>query len=120
MTLLNEDTYYTALDLKDKLKDCNMFVKFVKMNNEKRIMHCDFKPRSRYFNPHTMKWQKIRKHRDKTNLEVSNFLSVYDKKKHGFRKINLKTLYYLRVNREKYLVKPINSETPQVEVEILP
>ena len=115
---------FTSSELKDFIGNDRFWAKFEKQNGEKRPMLCDFKPRSRYKDNHG-KWRKIKNHREKSDFEISNFLNVYDIENYGYRKINLGTLYYLRIRNNKFLVKPtdesrLDHKEPEVELEHLP
>jgi hypothetical protein len=70
-------------------------------------------------------WRKIRNHREKSDFELANFLNVYDIKNYGYRKINLGTLYYIRIRNDKFLVKAtdesrLDHKEPEVMLEYLP
>ena len=115
---------FTSSELRDFIGDNRFWAKFEKQNGEKREMKCDFKPRSRYKDNHG-KWRKIRNHREKSDFELANFLNVYDIENYGYRKINLGTLYYIRIRNDKFLVKPtdesrLDHKEPEVELEHLP
>ena len=115
---------FTSEDLKDFIGSDKFWAVFEKQDGSKRRILCDFKPRSRYKDRHG-KWRKIKNHRDKSDFELSNFLNVYDIKNYGYRKINLGTLYYIRIRNNKFLVKPtvesrLAYKEPEVELEHLP
>ena len=119
------DGKYTAEDLTILLSSARTIVaKFIKKDGTKRVMRCDFKPRSRYYDG--KRWKKIRNEkRHSSSSESMDYLFVYDKQKHGFRQISLETLYYFRINRDKYLCRPVDIsnkpfDEPQVEIERLP
>ena len=120
-----DDGRYTAEDLTILLSSARTIVaKFIKKDGTKRVMRCDFKPRSRYYDG--KRWKKIRNEkRHSSSSESMDYLFVYDKQKHGFRQISLETLYYFRINRDKYLCRPVDIsnkpfDEPQVEIERLP
>ena len=115
---------FTSQELKDFIGGDRFWAKFEKQNGEKREIRCDFIPRSRYKDNHG-KWRKIKNHREKSDFEISNFLNVYDIENYGYRKINLGTLYYLRIRNNKFLVTPtdesrLDHKEPEVALEHLP
>ena len=115
---------FTSQDLRDFIGSDKFWAKFEKQNGEKREIRCDFIPRSRYKDAHG-KWRKIKNKREKSDFEIANFLNVYDIENYGYRKINLGTLYYLRIRNNKFLVKPtvesrLDYKEPEVELEHLP
>ena len=120
-----DDGKYTAEDLTILLSSARTIVaKFIKQDGTKRVMRCDFKPRSKYHDG--KRWRKIKnmKKHDSASESVKHLL-VYDKQKYSFRKISMETLYYFRVNRDKYLCRPVDIskrpfDVPQVEIERLP
>ena len=85
-----------------------------------RIYFCDFKPRNRYI--YNGKWRKIKNKRELSPLEKSQFLNVYDKNKHQFRKIDLSTLSYLRVGKYRFRVDQVKDveSFPRVMIKRLP
>ncbi len=121
------DGRYTAEDLTILLSSARTIVaKFIKADGTKRVIRCDFKPRVKYYDDRWKRWRKIKNmKRHETTSESTQYLHVFDKQKHSFRKINMDTLYYFRVNRDKYLCKPVDIsekpfDEPQVEIERLP
>ena len=119
------DGKYTAEDLTILLSSARTIVaKFIKKDGTRRVMRCDFKPRSRYYDG--KRWRKIRSiEKHGSASESVDYLFVYDKQKHSFRKISMETLYYFRINRDKYLCRPVDIskrplDDPQVEIERLP
>ena len=95
---------FTSQELKDFIGSDKFWAVFEKQDGSKRKMLCDFKPRSRYKDAHG-KWRKIKNKREKSDFEIANFLNVYDIENYGYRKINLGTLYYIRIRNNKFLVK---------------
>ena len=121
------DGRYTAEDLTILLSSARTIVaKFIKADGTKRVIRCDFKPRVKYYDDRWKRWRKIKNmKRHETTSESTQYLHVFDKQKHSFRKINMDTLYYFRVNRDKYLCRPVDIsekpfDEPQVEIERLP
>jgi hypothetical protein len=119
-----EGTEYTANQITDKIKWYYNNKPFYAMNNTKettdRIYYCDFKPRNRYI--YNGKWRKIKNKRELSPLEKSQFLNVYDKNKHQFRKIDLSTLSYLRVGKYRFRVDQVKDveSFPRVMIKRLP
>lgn len=119
-----EGTEYTANQITDKIKWYYNNKPFYAMNNTKettdRIYFCDFKPRNRYI--YNGKWRKIKNKRELSPLEKSQFLNVYDKNKHQFRKIDLSTLSYLRVGKYRFRVNQVKDveSFPRVMLKRLP
>ena len=119
-----EGTEYTANQITDKIKWYYNNKPFYAMNNTKettdRIYYCDFKPRNRYI--YNGKWRKIKNKRELSPLEKSQFLNVYDKNKHQFRKIDLSTLSYLRVGKHRFRVDQVKDveSFPRVTIKRLP
>ena len=85
-----------------------------------RIYYCDFKPRTKYM--YKGKWRKIRKQRKLSLREKYGFLNVYDKNKHEFRKIDITTLSYLRIGKQRFRVDQVDDieSFPRVTVKRLP
>jgi hypothetical protein len=115
---------FTSQELKDFIGSDKFWAVFEKQDGSKRKMLCDFKPRSRYKDAHG-KWRKIKNKREKSDFEIANFLNVYDIENYGYRKINLGTLYYIRIRNNKFLVKStvesrLDYKEPEVELEHLP
>jgi len=119
-----EGTEYTANQITDKIKWYYNNKPFYAINNTKettdRIYFCDFKPRNRYI--YNGKWRKIKNKRELSPLEKSQFLNVYDKNKHQFRKIDLSTLSYLRVGKYRFRVNQVKDveSFPRVMLKRLP
>ena len=119
-----EGTEYTANQITDKIKWYYNNKPFYAMNDTKettdRIYFCDFKPRNRYI--YNGKWRKIKNKRELSPLEKSQFLNVYDKNKHQFRKIDLSTLSYLRVGKYRFRVDQVKDveSFPRVMLKRLP
>ena len=119
-----EGTEYTANQITDKIKWYYNNKPFYAMNDTKettdRIYFCDFKPRNRYI--YNGKWRKIKNKRELSPLEKSQFLKVYDKNKHQFRKIDLSTLSYLRVGKYRFRVDQVKDveSFPRVMIKRLP
>ena len=119
-----EGTEYTANQITDKIKWYYNNKPFYAINNTKettdRIYYCDFKPRNRYI--YNGKWRKIKNKRELSPLEKSQFLNVYDKNKHQFRKIDLSTLSYLRVGKYRFRVDQVKDveSFPRVMIKRLP
>jgi len=119
-----EGTEYTANQITDKIKWYYNNKPFYAMNDTKettdRIYYCDFKPRNRYI--YNGKWRKIKNKRELSPLEKSQFLNVYDKNKHQFRKIDLSTLSYLRVGKYRFRVDQVKDveSFPRVMIKRLP
>ena len=119
-----EGTEYTANQITDKIKWYYNNKPFYAMNDTKettdRIYYCDFKPLNRYI--YNGKWRKIKNKRELSPLEKSQFLNVYDKNKHQFRKIDLSTLSYLRVGKYRFRVDQVKDveSFPRVMLKRLP
>ena len=133
-----DDGRYTAEDLSIVLSKARTVVaKFIKKGDySKRVMKCDFNPnRKSYYSPKKKKRQFIKDWKKHSRIMFSDdWLNPYDKEKHEFRMILMPYLddegkyiglYYFRVNRDKYLCKPVDISNspfnvPQVEIERLP
>lgn len=119
-----ERTEYTANQITDKIKWYYNNKPFYAINNTKettdRIYFCDFKPRNRYM--YKGKWRKIKNKRELSMLEKHQFLNVYDKNKHEFRKIDLSTLSYLRVGKHRFRIDQVKDveSFPRITVKRLP
>ena len=119
---LKEDKEYSAVQLSDILKWIDKpFRALNDTEKEKdRVWFCDFKPRKKYI--YNGKWRMIKKKRELSQLEKTNFLNVYDKTKHEFRKINFQTLSFLKIGRCRFRVDQVKDiETyPRVTLKRLP
>ena len=119
-----EGAQYTASQITDKIKWYYNNKPFYAINDTQettdRIYYCDFKPRNRYI--YNGKWRKIKNKRELSPLEKSQFLNVYDKNKHQFRKIDLSTLSYLRVGKHRFRVNQVRDveSFPRVTIKRLP
>ena len=119
---LEENTEYSAMNLSDILKWIDK--PFKALNDTKkekdRFWFCDFKPRKKYI--YKGKWHYIKKKRELSNIEKSNFLNVYDKKLKEFRKIDIRTMSFLKVGRERYRVDQVKDAMyyPKVTLKRLP
>ena len=106
---LKEDKEYSAIQLSDILKWIDK--PFKAMNDTQkekdRYWFCDFKPRKKYI--YKGKWHFIKKKRELTNIEKTNFLNVYDKEIKEFRKIDIRTMSFLKVGRERYRVDQVDA-----------
>jgi len=124
MNGFEEGTHYSAIQITDKIK-CHYNSKpFYAINNTletiDRVYYCDFKPRSRYI--YKGKWRKIKKQRNLSVYEKTNFLNIYDKNKHEFRKIDITTLSYLRIGKHRFRVDQVKDAEsfPRVTLKRLP
>ena len=128
---LEEGKEYDALQITDKIKGYYKNKPFYAINNtiktKDRIYYCDFNPRKKYM--YKGKWCKIKKKRELSTKEKFGFLNVYDKHKHEFRKIDIKTLSYLRIGRQRFRVDQVDMinhmsadrfSVPKVTVKNLP
>ena len=119
---LKEDTEYSAIKLSDILKWIGK--PFRAMNDTEkekdRRWLCDFKPRKKYV--FDGKWRFIKKKRELTDQEKYNFLNVYDKEKKAFRKIDIRTMSFLKVGRERYRVDQVKDieSCPRITLRKLP
>ena len=119
---LKEDKEYSAVQLSDILKWIDK--PFKALNDTKkekdRFCFCDFKPRKKYI--YEGKWKFIKKKRELSNIEKTNFLNVYDRKIKEFRKIDITTMSFLKIGRERYRVDQVKDmETyPRVTLKRLP
>ena len=119
---LEENTEYSAMQLADILKNTNR--PFWAMNDTKetkdRVYFCDFKPRKKYM--YDGKWRFIKKKRELSALEKSNFLNVYDRKKHEFRRINFETLSFIKIGRCRFRVDQVKDveSYPRITLKRLP
>ena len=121
---LEENTEYTAVSITEKIKGYYKNKPFYAVNDtaktKDRIYYCDFKPRQRYI--YKGKWRKIKKLRELSTIEKYGFLNVYDKNKREFRKIDISTLSYLRLGKQRFRVDQVNDveSFPRVTVKRLP
>ena len=128
---LEEGKEYDALQITDKIKGYYKNKPFYAMNDtaktKDRIYYCDFNPRKKYM--YNGKWRRIKKKRELSELEKFGFLNVYDKNKREFRKIDIKTLSYLRIGRQRFRVDQVDMinhmsadrfSVPRVTVKRLP
>tara|TARA_R100001594_G_scaffold98016_1_gene132377 strand:- start:4072 stop:4437 length:366 start_codon:yes stop_codon:yes gene_type:complete len=119
---LEENTEYSATQLADILKNTNrpFWAMNDTKNTEDRIYFCDFKPRKKYM--YNGKWRTIKKIRELSPYEKINFLNIYDKRKHEFRKIDITTLSFLKVGKCRFKVKQIEDieSYPRVKLKRLP
>ena len=119
---LKENKEYSAMNLSDILKWIDK--PFKALNDTKkekdRFWFCDFKPRKKYI--YNGKWHFIKKKRELTNIEKTNFLNVYDRIKKEFRKIDIRTLSFLKIGRERYRVDQIKDveSYPRITLRRLP
>jgi len=119
---LKEDREYSAIELAEILKDRDK--PFVAMNDTKktkdRVYFCDFKPRKKYM--YNGKWRKIKKKRDLSKYEKTNFLNIYDRKKHEFRRIDFGTLSFIKVGTSRFRVDQVKDieSYPRVTLKKLP
>jgi len=147
MSLLNKKCVFSANDLRELIGTQDFYARNTKENGEMRTYHCDFKPRKKY--KYNGKWRWIRnknalstekiiitntiplsidmekailKAKKKEEYEKTQFLNVYDRDKQAFRRINMNSLYYLRIKKHSYLVRQVKDvETfPRVALERLP
>ena len=120
--LVEENTEYSAMQLADILKENKK--PFVAMNDTKktkdRVYFCDFKPRKKYM--YDGKWRFVKKKRELSAFEKSNFLNVYDRKKHEFRRINFKTLSFIKIGRCRFRVDQVKDveSYPRITLKRLP
>ena len=119
---LKEDKEYSAIQLSDILKWIDK--PFKAMNDTQkekdRYWFCDFKPRKKYI--YKGKWHFIEKKRELSEIEKTNFLNVYDRKIKEFRKIDVRTMSFLKVGRERYRVDQVKDTMyyPKVTLKRLP
>tara|TARA_R110000744_G_scaffold11104_2_gene34023 strand:- start:425 stop:793 length:369 start_codon:yes stop_codon:yes gene_type:complete len=120
MSLLNKQWVFSANDLRVLIGTQDFYARNTKENGEMRTYHCDFKPRKKY--KYNGKWRWIRNKNALSTYEKTQFLNVYDRDKQEFRKINMNSLYYLRIKKHSYLVRQVKDvETfPRVALERLP
>ena len=119
---LKENKEYSAVQLSDILKWIDKpFRALNDTEKEKdRVWFCDFKPRKKYI--YNGKWRMIKKKRELSQLEKTNFLNVYDRIKKEFRKIDIRTLSFLKIGRERYRVDQIKDveSYPRITLRRLP
>ena len=120
MSLLNKQWVFSANDLRVLIGTQDFYARNTKENGETRTYHCDFKPRKKY--KYNGKWRWIRNKNALSTYEKTQFLNVYDRDKQEFRRINMNSLYYLRIKKHSYLVRQVKDvETfPRVALERLP
>ena len=120
MSLLNKKCVFSANDLRELIGTQDFYARNTKENGEMRTYHCDFKPRKKY--KYNGKWRWIRNKNALSTYEKTQFLNVYDRDKQEFRRINMNSLYYLRIKKHSYLVRQVKDvETfPRVALERLP
>jgi len=120
MSLLNKQWVFSANDLRVLIGTQDFYARNTKKNGEMRTYHCDFKPRKKY--KYNGKWRWIRNKNALSTYEKTQFLNVYDRDKQAFRRINMNSLYYLRIKKHSYLVRQVKDvETfPRVALERLP
>jgi len=120
MSLLNKKCVFSANDLRELIGTQDFYARNTKKNGEMRTYHCDFKPRKKY--KYNGKWRWIRNKNALSTYEKTQFLNVYDRDKQEFRRINMNSLYYLRIKKHSYLVRQVKDvETfPRVALERLP
>jgi hypothetical protein len=120
MSLLNKQWVFSANDLRVLIGTQDFYARNTKENGEMRTYHCDFKPRKKY--KYNGKWRWIRNKNALSTYEKTQFLNVYDRDKQEFRRINMNSLYYLRIKKHSYLVRQVKDvETfPRVALERLP
>tara|TARA_R110000751_G_scaffold256511_2_gene355962 strand:+ start:237 stop:605 length:369 start_codon:yes stop_codon:yes gene_type:complete len=120
MSLLNKQWVFSANDLRVLIGTQDFYARNTKKNGEMRTYHCDFKPRKKY--KYNGKWRWIRNKNALSTYEKTQFLNVYDRDKQEFRRINMNSLYYLRIKKHSYLVRQVKDvETfPRVALERLP
>jgi len=120
MSLLNKQWVFSANDLRVLIGTQDFYARNTKKNGEMRTYHCDFKPRKKY--KYNGKWRWIRNKNGLSAYEKTQFLNVYDRDKQAFRKINMNSLYYLRIKKHSYLVRKVKDvETfSRVALERLP
>ena len=119
---LKEDTEYSATQLSDILKWIDKPFKALNDTEKEkdRRWFCDFKPRKKYI--YNGKWRFIKKKRELSQLEKTNFLNVYDRIKKEFRKIDIITLSFLKIGLERYRVDQIKDveSYPRITLRRLP
>ena len=119
---LKEDTEYSATQLSDILKWIDKPFKALNDTEKEkdRRWFCDFKPRKKYI--YKGKWHFIKKKRELSEIEKTNFLNVYDRIKKEFRKIDISTLSFLKIGRERYRVDQIKDveSYPRITLRRLP
>ena len=123
---LEEGKEYDALQITDKIKGYYKNKPFYAINDttktKDRIYYCDFNPRKKYM--YNGKWRGIKKKRELSTIEKYGFLNVYDKNKREFRKIDISTLSYLRIGRQRFRVDQVdpikNFSCPKVTIKRLP
>jgi len=120
MSLLNKKCVFSANDLRELIGTQDFYARNTKENGEMRTYHCDFKPRKKY--KYNGMWRWIRNKNALSTYEKTQFLNVYDRDKQEFRRINMNSLYYLRIKKHSYLVRQVKDvETfPRVALERLP
>jgi hypothetical protein len=120
MSLLNKQWVFSANDLRVLIGTQDFYARNTKEHGEMRTYHCDFKPRKKY--KYNGKWRWIRNKNALSTYEKTQFLNVYDRDKQEFRRINMNSLYYLRIKKHSYLVRQVKDvETfPRVALERLP
>jgi len=119
---LKEDKEYSATQLSDILKWIDKPFKALNDTEKEkdRRWFCDFKPRKKYI--YYGKWKFIKKKRKLSDIEKANFLNVYDKVKKEFRKLDIRTMSFLKVGRERYLVDQVKDveSYPRITLRRLP
>ena len=119
---LKEDKEYSATQLSDILKWIDKPFKALNDTEKEkdRRWFCDFKPRKKYI--YNGKWHFIKKKRALTNIEITNFLNVYDRIKKEFRKIDIRTLSFLKIGRERFRVDQVKDieSYPRITLRRLP
>ena len=119
---LKEDKEYSATQLSDILKWIDKPFKALNDTEKEkdRRWFCDFKPRKKYI--YNGKWHFIKKKRELTNIEKTNFLNVYDRIKKEFRKIDIRTLSFLKIGRERFRVDQVKDieSYPRITLRRLP
>ena len=119
---LKEDKEYSATQLSDILKWIDKPFKALNDTTKEkdRYWFCDFKPRKKYI--YKGKWHFIKKKRELTNIEKTNFLNVYDRIKKEFRKIDIRTLSFLKIGRERFRVDQVEDieSYPRITLRRLP
>ena len=119
---LKEDKEYSAIQLSDILKWIDK--PFKAMNDTQkekdRYWFCDFKPRKKYI--YKGKWHFIKKKRELSEIEKTNFLNVYDRKIKEFRKMDIRTMSFLKIGRERYRVDQVKDveSYPRITLRRLP
>ena len=119
---LKEDKEYSATQLSDILKWIDKPFKALNDTEKEkdRRWFCDFKPRKKYI--YNGKWRFIKKKRELSQLEKTNFLNVYDRVKKEFRKIDIRTLSFLKIGRERFRVDQVEDveSYPRITLRRLP